>query len=81
MALYIRDEEVDALARQVQRMTNAPNKTEAVRAALKHELERVRETVPLRERVRRIQEAVKTLGPYDEDVDLKEFFDEMWGDV
>jgi antitoxin VapB len=81
MALYIRDDEVDALARQLQRLTNAPSKTEAVRQALQHELERAREAVPLKERVKKYQDAVKAMGPDDKDLDLKEFFDEMWGDI
>ncbi|WP_159592749.1 type II toxin-antitoxin system VapB family antitoxin [Chelativorans xinjiangense] len=81
MALYIRDDEVDVLAKQVQKVISAPSKTEAVRIALQHELERAREAVPLRERIRRLQEEVKALGPYDRDLDLKEYMDEMWGDI
>jgi antitoxin VapB len=81
MALYIRDNEVDVLARQVQDATNAPSKTEAVRLALRHELERVREAVPLKERIRKIQDAAKAMGPDDPDLDMKKFMDEMWDDM
>jgi antitoxin VapB len=41
MALYIKDAEVDALAGELAAAKNL-NKTEAVREALKHELERQR---------------------------------------
>ncbi len=41
MALYIKDPEVDALAGELAAAKNL-NKTEAVREALKHELERQR---------------------------------------
>jgi antitoxin VapB len=41
MALYIKDSEVDALAGELAAAKNL-NKTEAVREALKHELERQR---------------------------------------
>ena len=40
MPLYIRNDEVAELARQVQQATNARTLTEAVRLALQHELER-----------------------------------------
>ena len=81
MALYIRDDEVDALAKQVQVATKASSKTEAVRSALKHELERVRKEVPLKERIRKYQEAARAMGPDDPDLDMKEFMDEMWDGI
>ncbi|MBN9038685.1 MAG: type II toxin-antitoxin system VapB family antitoxin [Rhizobiales bacterium] len=81
MALYIRDNEVDVLARQVQDATNAPSKTEAVRIALQNELERVRKAEPLRERIRKLQDAARAMGPGDPNLDLKAYMDEMWGDM
>lgn len=79
MALYIRDREVDELAVQLQEMTKAPTKTEAVRAALKHEIERNRAEIPLIERLERIREkARQKLGLPNPDFDQKKFFDEMW---
>lgn len=81
MALYIRDDEVDALAKQVQVATKASSKTEAVRSALKHELERVRKEVPLKERIRKYQEAARAMGPDDPDLDMKKFMDEMWDGI
>ena len=40
MPLYIRDDDVDALAGRLQRIAGTRTKTEAVRQALTHELER-----------------------------------------
>lgn len=81
MALYIRDNEVDVLARQVQDATNAPSKTEAVRLALKHELERARAAEPLRERIKKLQDAAKAMGPNDPNLDMKKFMDELSGGI
>jgi antitoxin VapB len=81
MSLYIRDSSVDDLARQVQQAIKAPNKTEAVRIALQRELDRARDSQPLKERVRTFQRAAKALGPDDRNLDMKKFMDEMWGDA
>ncbi len=81
MALYIRDDEVDVLANQLRDALRARTKTEAVRIALTHELERARAAVPLAERVRRLQDAVKALGPGDPDLDMKKFMDELSGEI
>lgn len=80
MLLYIRDEEVNALAIKLQRQTNAATKTEAVRTALVHELERNRTKVPLRDRIARLQAEVAKIGPSDPDFDMKKFTDEAWED-
>jgi antitoxin VapB len=81
MSLYIRDDSVDALAVQVQKLSNAPSKTEAVRRALQNELRRMQETVPLRDRIRKIQENVKAIGPDNPNFDMKAFTDEMWDEA
>ncbi|RCS21597.1 histidinol dehydrogenase [Phyllobacterium salinisoli] len=79
MALYIRDDDVDALARKVQQITNAPNKTEAVRRALQNELARAQEAIPLKERVKKLQDKVrKRMGSKTPDFDMKKFTDDMW---
>jgi antitoxin VapB len=79
MALYIRDDDVDALAKKVQQVTKAPTKTEAVRRALENELARVEQAVPLKERVEKIQNSVRAkMGPNKPDFDMKKFTDEMW---
>ncbi|CAN7630886.1 type II toxin-antitoxin system VapB family antitoxin [Mesorhizobium sp. LjRoot246] len=80
MPLYIRDDEVDALAARLQRETNAPSKTEAVKTALVHELERNRAKVPLRDRVARLQAEAAKIGLPNPDFDMKKFTDEMWED-
>ena len=80
MSLYIRDDEVDALAKKVQQITRAPNKTEAVRRALQNELARAQEAIPLKDRIKKIQEDVKArMGPNRPDFDMKKYTDEMWG--
>ena len=81
MSLYIRDNDVDALAKQVQQVIKAPNKTEAVRIALRNELERARQIIPLKERVKKYQQAARALGPDNPNFDMKKFTDEMWGDI
>jgi antitoxin VapB len=78
MPLYIRDDEVDALATKLQRETNAPSKTEAVRTALLHELERNRTKVPLRERIAKLQAEAAKIGLPNPGFDMKKFTDEMW---
>ncbi|OCP19855.1 MULTISPECIES: type II toxin-antitoxin system VapB family antitoxin [unclassified Ensifer] len=79
MALYIRDDTVDDLASELQKLSKAPNKTEAVRRALQHELDRIRQEVPLRERVAKIQDKFRArMGSNKPNFDMKRFTDEMW---
>lgn len=80
MALYIKDEEVDALAAELKAATGAATKTEAVRTALKNELKRAREKEPLMDRVRKIQEQVRAIGPRDPNFDFRKFREEIWGE-
>lgn len=79
MPLYIRDDSVDDLAAKLQKISKAPNKTEAVRRALQNELKRSEEQTPLRERIRKIQDDVaRRMGPTDPKFDMKAFTDEGW---
>lgn len=78
MPLYIRDNEVDALAAELQAVSGAASKTEAVRTALLHELARNRAKIPLRNRLAKLQERVAELGLPNRDFDMKKFTDEMW---
>ena len=79
MSLYIRDDDVDALAKKVQQVTKARTKTEAVRRALENELARVEQAVPLKERVEKIQNSIRAkMGPNQPEFDMKKFTDEMW---
>jgi antitoxin VapB len=81
MPLFIRDPEVDALALEVQKATRAPTKTEAVRKALQHELERARQALPLRKRLAKAKALADAMGSGDPDFDMKKYTDEMWGDA
>ncbi|MBI1866823.1 MAG: type II toxin-antitoxin system VapB family antitoxin [Methylocystis sp.] len=79
MALYIRDDDVDALAAKVQAATGARTKTEAVRAALEHELERVKAGQSFDERNAEAFALADRIGPPNPDFDEKAFMNEMWG--
>ncbi len=57
MPLNIRNEDVNRLAERLATRIHV-NKTEAVRLALQHELHRLDEAVPLRERLRPLQSRV-----------------------
>ena len=54
------------------------NKTDAVRIALEQELQRLDEAVPLRERLRPLQDRVMSRPPTGLEAD-KSFFDELSG--
>ena len=79
MALFIRDDEVDALAAHLQKVTKAATKKDAVRLALRNELERTRRKRALLSVVEELQEKIAALGPSDPEFDMKRFTDEMWG--
>jgi antitoxin VapB len=79
MPLYIRDDEVAALARKVQGLTKAKTVTEAVRTALEHEIAREREKSPPSARLARSIAMAAAMGPVDPDFDMKKFADDMWG--
>ncbi len=78
MPLYIRDEEVNALAAQVKEVTGARTKTEAVRAALQAELQAVAREKPLIERINKLQAKADGIGEVDPNFDMKRFSDTMW---
>lgn len=80
MALYIRDTEVDALAVQLQQLTSAPTKTEAVREALKSAIDRKRLEMPLKERLAKIHQRAIALGLPNARFDMKKFSDELSGE-
>lgn len=80
MPLFIRDAEVDALAEEVQKLTKARTKTEAVRRALQSELARARKKLPLRDRLARAKALADAMGRSDPSFDMKSFTDELWGD-
>ncbi len=81
MPLFIRDPDVAAMAEELTRFTRARSTTDAVRTALRHELERTRASVPLRQRLVRIHEKAARLGLPSPAFDMKACTDEMWGDA
>ena len=80
MPLYIRDDDVDLLASELKSLLGARTKTDAVRQALRQEIERAREAVPLRERIEAAKRIARKIGPPRRNFDMKAFTDEMWGE-
>ncbi len=78
MPLNIRSEAVNQLAERLAVRTRM-NKTDAVRIALEHELQRLDEAVPLRERLRPLQDRVMSRPATGLEAD-KSFYDELIGD-
>ncbi len=77
MPLNIRNEIVNQLAERLA-MRKHMNKTDAVRIALENELRRLDEAVPLRDRLRPLQERVLSRPATGLDAD-KAFYDELSG--
>ena len=78
MPLNIRSEAVNQLAEKLAARKRM-NKTDAVRIALEHELQRLDEAVPLRERLRPLQDRVMSRPSTGLEAD-KSFYDELSGD-
>lgn len=88
MALFLTDEELDALAERAQRVLNAPTKKDAVRQALERvvgeenaRIESQQEQAPEKpreERLKALQKRVRELGTPNPGFDDKAFLDEMW---
>ena len=78
MPLNIRSEEVNHLAERLAARTRL-NKTEAVKLALEHELGRLDQAVPLRERLKTLQRRVLSYPETGLEAD-KAFFDDLSGD-
>jgi antitoxin VapB len=82
MPLYIKDDEVNDLANEWQRMTGAATKTEAVRAALKDAIERRRDKTSMVEGIRQAQAMARAMGIRpNPDFDFKAFSDELSGGI
>jgi antitoxin VapB len=79
MPLNIRNEIVNQLAEQLAARRQV-NKTEAVRIALQNELRRLDKAVPLRDRVRLLQEQVLSRPATGMEAD-KAFYDELSGNA
>jgi antitoxin VapB len=78
MPLNIRSEEVNQLAEKLAARTHM-NKTAAVKQALEHELRRLDAAVPLRERLRPLQDRVMARPATGREAD-KAFYDALSGD-
>lgn len=78
MPLNIRNEHVNQLAESLANRLRL-TKTEAVRVALENELHRLDRAIPLRERVRPLQERFRRSGPTGLKAD-KDFFDDLSGE-
>jgi antitoxin VapB len=78
MPLNIRSEAVNQLAERLAARKHT-NKTEAVRTALENELHRLDKAIPLRERLRALQERVLRRPATGLHAD-KAFYDELSGD-
>jgi antitoxin VapB len=81
MPLYVRDERVNQLAEQAQKVLKAPTKTDAIRQALERVVQEDENRPPLAERLEKLRvkydmPTYDKLEPFDE----KAFLDEMWGD-
>jgi len=78
MPLNIRNEEVNQLAEKLAARKHV-NKTEAVKLALENELHRLDEALPLRERLRPLQQRVLARPATGLQAD-KAFYDDLSGD-
>lgn len=78
MALYIRDPEVDKLVEEVQRLRKTATKTEAVKNALRKEIEAAKAEMPLANRLEKAIEMARALGPRNPDFDMKTFSDDLY---
>ncbi len=79
MPLNIRSEQVNRLAEELAARKHL-NKTDAVKTALENELRRLDEALPLRERLRALQERVLARPSTGLKAD-KAFFDQLSGDT
>ena len=79
MPLNIRSEEVNRLAETLASRKRV-NKTDAVKLALENELRRLDEALPLRERLRPLQDRIMARPATGLDAD-KAFYDELSGDT
>jgi antitoxin VapB len=79
MPLNIRNEEVNRLVEKLATRKHI-NKTEAVRLALENELRRLDEALPLRERLRPIQDRVLARPATGLEAD-KAFYDDLGGNA
>jgi antitoxin VapB len=78
MAFHVRDKETDELVRRLAQREGI-GLTEAVKRAVRHELQSADKQTPVRDRIRKIQERIGRYPKTGLKAD-KAFFDEMSGD-
>lgn len=78
MSLYVRDDDVRQLAERLKEASGAKTVTEAVRMALRHELERVGDSLPMDARLDKALSLADAMGPTDPTFDEKRFSDNLW---
>ena len=79
MPLNIRNEAVNQLAKKLAALRRI-NKTDAVKLALENDLRRIDQAIPLRERLRTLQDRIRARPATGLEAD-KAFFDELSGDA
>jgi len=79
MALFIKGDDIGALAEKVRRATGAKSKSDAVRRALRNELKRARKSAPLLERLTEARRFLDRIGKPNPKFDMKTFTDKLWG--
>jgi antitoxin VapB len=80
MALFVRDPEVDQLVVELQRLTQAPTKTQAIKTALQAQLRHLKRQQPASQRIARARQLADAIGPDNPNFDMKKFTDELWED-
>jgi antitoxin VapB len=78
MPLYIKDPEVDELTNELIGLTKT-SKVEAVKTALKHEIAKRKENLPIRTRLAKTLAMAREAGPMVH-LDHKRLTDELWED-
>ena len=80
MAFHVKDKATDKAVRRLAQL-KGKTLTETIREAVEHEYERVRSEIPLVERLKPIQDLLKSLSkPGGKPAD-KAFFDELSGEI
>lgn len=81
MPLFVRDEGVVEMTLELQRILKVRTKTEALRTALQHELDRARAEAPVKQRLAKARAMADAIGPSSPDFDQKAFSDQLWDDL
>ena len=81
MSLYIRDQDVNLLATQVQEVLGVKTKTEAVRSALILALNAAKKNQSFDKRNAKALALADELGSPNPNFNMKAFTDEMWDSI